>query len=357
MAEKNSDDKLFDKINQKIQEQINKMLETKNISTIEFLDDEDTVTEFVDSGFAAMNYIITGDLEKGYPVGRITEIAGDPSTGKTLLATIAAVNSLRKGYITYFLDGEQAYDVNFAKLIAKTMGLNPEIVKKINYKEVDKIEEVTQIVTSIVDVFEKNKIETGAAIILDGLAFLTTTKETEDIMKNREKVDMTKAKLIRQFMRVIKNKLKHLNICLIITNQLTYNIGVMYGDPKTTTGGTAIPFASSVRIRINSKKIEDNNKRFAGLLIRAKCKKNRLTRPFRETEFPILFNGKINKWDGLLDTLLWDGIITKANNQTYKIKDTNISFMRREFEQKVIKNQENYNILKEKIKKFNEEGE
>lgn len=348
MTEKN----FYLEINQKIQEQINKMLEEKSITEIEFLDDDTTIKNFIDTGFASLNYIICGDMENGgYPVGRITEIAGDPSTGKTLLATIAAISSLKKGYITYYLDGEQAYDVNFAKLIAKTLGLDPEIVKKINYKEIDKIEELTQVVTTIIDVFEKNKVDTGATIIVDGIAFLSTTKEIEDVMKNEEKVDMTKAKLIRQFIRVIKNKLKYLNICMIITNQLTYNIGVMYGDPKTTTGGTAIPFASSVRLRIKSKKIEDNDGRFIGLLIKAETQKNRLFFPYKEAEFPVLFNGKLNKFAGLFETLFNDGIIEKENNLTYKIKNTDIKFLKKDFNEIVIQDENNFKTLLQTIEK------
>lgn len=340
----------FDEINLKIQNAINELLKKDNNNIcVEFLNDDTTVKEFIDSGFLSLNYIMSGRLDGGYPVGRITEISGDPSSGKTLLSTIAAISSLKSGRIVYYLDSEQAYDVSFAKLVARTMGQDPDIVKKINYIQIDKVEEFTQVTTKIVDAFEKNKINVGATIILDSIAFLSTEKEYNDVMDGENKVDMTKAKELRKFFRVLKNKISHLNIAMICTNQLTYNIGVMYGDNKTTTGGTAVPFAASVRLRLNAKKLSDGNdaKKIVGLSIRAKTTKSRLTVPYKETEIDIFFNGKFSNRSGLFDTLYSQGIIKQSGARTYKSCD--VEFTKADFERVMIDDESNFAILKNAV--------
>jgi len=342
------EEKKFDEINAKIQTQINEALTGFEISTVEFLDDSTTVKDFIDTGWDSFNLAITGNMDNGYPVGRISEISGDPSTGKTLLATMAAVKALQKGFVVYYIDTEQAYDVNFAKLIARTMGLNPELVKKINYIETDKIEELSTTVTTIINILEKNKIDTGCLIVIDSLAFLTTNKEMDDVMGNKDSVDMTKAKKIRQFIRVVKNKIKHLKTSILFTNQLTHNIGQMFGEKKVTTGGTAVPFASSVRVELNSKKITVGSAyRFVGLQMGARCKKSRLTTPYKKATFPIFFNGQFDRSNGLFELLKNEEIVGKQSAQIYKIGD--ITFKKKEFKTKVYDTEEGQKAMKEAI--------
>jgi recombination protein RecA len=336
----------FDKTNDKIQNQINALLNKEGIN-VDFLDDTKTVQDFIDTGNLAFNFAISGRFDGGWPVGRISELAGDPSTGKTLLATIAAVKALIKGYMVYYIDSEQAYDANFAKLIAKTLGQSEEIVRRINYIEVDKIEELTSTVTKILDVFEKNKVSSGALIVLDSIAFLSTNKEEADVMAGEDKVDMTKAKKLRQFVRVVKNKVKNMNIAMLMTNQLTFNIGASYGaPPKTTSGGTAVPYATSVRVSLTSSKDfkEGNKEKLDGIIIRGRVTKSRLTTPFKRAEMSIKFDGRFSKWSGLLQLLVEQEIIKKKEGgRTYTYGD--VEFTTKTFVENVCRNKENFDKL------------
>lgn len=344
----------FAKLNAKIQGAVNNVLNKKGFDSIEFLSDEVGVKNFIDTGNLAFNYAISGRLDGGYPVGRITELSGDPSAGKSFLSTVAAINSLKKGYVTYFFDSEMAYDESFAKLIARVSGVNPEIVNLINYDNIDSIEETMAKIVSIIDVFEKNKIDSGATIIIDGIAFLTTSKEKSDVDAGKEKVDMTKAKILRQFLRVIKNKIKELNICLIFTNQLTHNIGVTFGEKKVTTGGTAVPFASSVRTEISSKKITDSklDYTFQGLIFSIRTKKTRLTTPYKKAEFSFYIDGQIDRIGNLVDLLFYNRVLQK-DKRTYGFDK--YSFTKNDFEEVVLKNPEALNKLKELIAKYEKE--
>ena len=149
-----------------IKEDINKVLKQENssqeIEIFDFIDEEDRVNDFVDTGFYSLNYIISKKIATGgYPVGRITEIFGDPSTGKTLLSILACLNAIKKGYITYYIDTEAAFDYDFAKMLASYFfeGQNPnDILKKILYTECDTIEELRNYIMGILDVTERKKI-------------------------------------------------------------------------------------------------------------------------------------------------------------------------------------------------------
>jgi len=345
----------FAKLNSKIQGAVNNVLNKKGLDSIEFLSDNIGVNDYISTGNLAFNYAISGKIDGGYPVGRITELSGDPSAGKSFLSTVAAINSLKKQYVTYFFDSEMAYDENFAKLIARVSGEDPSIVNLINYNNIDSIEETMSKIISIIDVFEKNKINSGATIIVDGIAFLTTSKEKQDIDSGKEKVDMTKAKILRQFLRVIKNRIKPLNICMIFTNQLTHNIGVSFGEKKVTTGGTAVPFASSVRTEISSKKILADKKleyTFQGLTFNIRTKKTRLTTPYKKATFSFYIDGQIEKIGNLVDLLFYNRVFDKEKN-SYIFDD--VRFTKKNFEEVILKNPEQLKKLKERIAEYEKE--
>jgi len=277
--------------------------------TYKMLSDESvgTVRDWVDVGNVCTNYIISGDLTKGFPFGRTVEIYGDNSTGKTLFALFCAANTLQQGGLVYYYDTECSMDKEFAQKI----GVDPS---QIFYDdEVETVEQFEEELESIIRLKEISGTDQPILVVLDSLALLSTAHELEEKDKN----DMTKAKKLRQITRRLTRKLAKNQIGFLVLNHTTAIIGNTspWAEKKTTTGGSAIPFLASVRLetKIFSKVKNPKTKEIDGVIIQINCKKNKITRPFRVAE--IFFDYRtifINKFSGLAEMLIKKEISKKC---------------------------------------------
>ncbi|OHD20158.1 MAG: recombinase RecA [Spirochaetes bacterium GWB1_59_5] len=233
----------------------------------------------------------------GYPRGRIIEIYGPESSGKTTLALHAIAEAQKKGGIAAFIDAEHALD----PVYAKNLGVNTD---ELWVSQPDNGEQALEICESLV--------RSGAVdiIVIDSVAALTPQAEIEGDMGEAHMG--LQARLMSQALRKLTGSLSKSKTILIFINQIRMKIGVMFGNPETTTGGNALKFYSSIRVEVRRiETIERGDEEAIGNKVRVKVVKNKVAPPFRRVELEIMFGKGISASASLIDAAVKCGIVDK----------------------------------------------
>jgi len=278
-------------------------------------DDSPTdVKEWLSTGSTVLDMSISNNPEAsgGIPVGRLTEISGDPSTGKSLLAYMILKDCAAKGGVSVLIDTENAANINFLRML----GLEPE--KNLIYTQADTVEDVFNMIETIIKQVRTNDKNKLLTIVWDSVAQTSTRKEMEGDTGDAT-VGLV-ARLIGQGLRKIIRMIGDQRIALVFLNQLRDKIGVIFGDPKTTPGGNAIPFAADVRIRLYTAGKITAGKDVLGVGTRAKVMKTRFGPPFREASLNIYFDKGLIDEEGWFEYLKSKKLVTKISAQKSSIE-------------------------------------
>jgi len=269
----------------------------------------------------------------GYPKGRVVEIYGPESSGKTTLAIHAMAEAQKAGGIAAFIDAEHAFD----RFYAENLGVN---IDELIIAQPDSGEQALEIAD--------NLIRSGAVdiIVIDSVAALTPKSEIEGEMGD-SKMGLH-ARLMSQALRKLTASISKTGCTCIFINQLREKIGVMFGNPETTTGGNALKFYASVRLDIRrSTQLKDGDQ-VIGNRTRVKVVKNKVAPPFRKTEFDIMYGEGVSKAGEVIDLGVEYGVVKKSGSW-FSYGDTKLGQGRDAVKRLLLDNIELAEELEEKI--------
>ena len=271
----------------------------------------------------------------GIPRGRVIEVFGPESSGKTTLCLHVIAEAQRTGGICAFVDAEHALDMNYAKRLG--VDTNNLLLSQPEFGE-----QALEIVETLV--------RSGAldVIVIDSVAALTPRAEIEGEMGDPSMG--VQARLMSQALRKLTSAISKSKTSVIFTNQLRMKIGVMFGNPETTTGGNALKFYATIRLDVRRIEAIKDGTSIIGNRTRVKVVKNKVAPPFREAQFDILYNEGISRLGDLIDTAVELNIINKAGSW-FSYKEDRIGQGRDAVKKYLLENEKIAHVIDEEVRR------
>ena len=325
-----------------IADELNKQFKHQKVAY--FLEEDDNptdITDFISTGSTMLDLAISNRPNGGIGVGKITELNGLEGSGKSLIGSHLLASTQKKDGIAVYIDTESAVSQEFLRAI----GVN---TKNMLYVHLETVEEIFDTIETIVTKIRESNKDKLVTILVDSLA-AASTKVEMDADFDKDGWATAKAIIISKAMRKVTQMIARQKVALVFTNQLRQKLGVMFGDPWTTSGGKALPFHSSTRVRFkNMGQIKDGSKNTIGIKIKGQVIKNRLGPPMRTADFPLYFDTGIADFDSWL-TVMKEHKICKVGGAWYTLQhvDTETGelikeykFQSKDFEELMLTNSE-----------------
>lgn len=281
----------------------------------------------ISTGSLALNYVISGKFNGGYPIGRLIEIYGEASTGKTILLTHAIREAQKLGYYTGLLDNEFSYDPKFST----TLGVES---KALLYDQPESVVDCFAKAEEWIKNIRAEDQDTPILICLDSLAGQSTVEKDKAIGDFSPTDGARRSLEVGQSLRQLRPMLQKNKVCFIVINQVREKINVMYGDNTTKAGGgKGLAFWTDVSLQVVSNKTTDllkDNDAPIGIKGTIRNKKNKISVPFRECEFKLFYNKGLEPLYGVLPMLVQDGKITR--NAAWYSTPQGVKFQSGDFE-------------------------
>ena len=316
---------------------LNKKFKHTGFKTAFFLDSDtespSEVRGWVESGSDMLNIAIANKPNGGFPVGRIIEITGLEASGKSLLAAHALANTQKEGGMAVYIDTENAASREFLQAI----GLD---LSKMLYVPLDTVEDMFEAIESVVESVRKSNKDRLVTIVVDSIMGASTKIEMAKEF-DKDGYATSKAIILSKGLRKITNMIGRERICLIFTNQLRTRLGVAFGDPYTTSGGKAVGFHASVRLRLKSvgqiKAKLDGVDQVIGIKTRCQVIKNRMGPPLKSIDYDIYFESGLDNYGGWLNVMKDYHLVAQTGAwYTYLRKNgSDVKFQSKDFEKKI----------------------
>lgn len=278
---------------------INRELGENALHDLSINDDVVVVKRFVSTGSKQLDYCISNNFSGGFPEGRITEISGPNSCGKSTMALVAAANVQKMGGVVIYIDSEQALNLKRAQ------GLGVNVKERFYYSRETCTEKIFDLVEKTVLKLKTLEKDIPTLVVWDSVAASTPKGELESTYE--QNTIGLQARALRKGLRKINEVLAGEKVAFVVVNHITLKIGVMFGNPETTTGGTAFGFWSSLRLKfLDSKPIKKsgpNGEEIVGVTATVKVTKNRMERAHREISFDILYDKGIHEAEHMFDVI------------------------------------------------------
>ncbi len=275
------------------------------------------VKEFISTGSDMLDLAIGNRPNSGHPEGRIVEIFGDSASGKSLLAAYAMANTQKKGGLGIYIDTEAAVSREYFKAV----GVD---IDKMIYLQIDALEDIFEAIESIITKTRASDKDIPVTIVVDSVMGATTKLEMEADF-DKEGWNTAKAIILSKAMRKLTTMLSRQRITLIFTNQIRSKLGGLgFGEQITTSGGKALPFAASVRIRLKSmgqiKLKVDGIEQIVGIKTRAIIAKNRLGPPLKSIDYDVYFDSGIDNYGSWLTFLNSYNLVKSGTSWTLPLE-------------------------------------
>jgi len=324
-----------------IANELNKQFKHQKVAY--FLDKDSNptdVTDWISTGSTMLDIAISNKPDGGVAVGKITELNGLEGSGKSLIGSHLLASTQRKDGVAVYIDAESAVSPEFLTAI----GVD---TKSMLYVHLETVEEIFDTIETIVTKIRESDKDRLVTILVDSLA-AASTKVEMDADFDKDGWATAKAIIISKAMRKITQMIAREKVALVFTNQLRQKLGVMFGDPWTTSGGKALPFHASTRIRFrNIGQIKDSSKKNTiGIKIKGQVIKNRLGPPMRTAEFPLYFDTGIDDYGSWLNVMKEHKLI-KQGGSWYTLEEIDLDtgevikehkFLSKDFEKLMLSN-------------------